>query len=210
MLFLLAAVTCLVGSVLAQTPPSYTLAETNNTLGVKYGKVNVVAGETIGYKVPLHLPQLSSSTPLNKTYIAILVDIIANYSSPIPANLLWFQQDVTFSADGIASYNGSAAQVPYEAPSGVGHPYLALLYTQPPGFIIPPNFPYNNTFRVAFNVTRVGADFQTPLLEANYFLLGSNCTGEASATKTGGYHKPTATDGYYSGKEAYTRFSAHY
>ena len=50
MLFLLAAVACLVGSALAQTPPSYTLAETNKTLGVKYGKVNVVAGETIGYK----------------------------------------------------------------------------------------------------------------------------------------------------------------
>ena len=50
MLFLLAAAACLVGSVLAQTPPSYKLAETNNTLGLKYGKVNVVAGETIGYK----------------------------------------------------------------------------------------------------------------------------------------------------------------
>jgi hypothetical protein len=160
--------------------------------------------------VPTYAPQLSSSTPLNKTYIAILVDTIANYSSPIPANLLWFQQDVTFSASGVASYNGSAAQVPYLAPAAVGHPYLALLYTQPPNFIIPANFPYNNTFRKAFNVSRVSADFKTPLLEANYFLLGSNCTNVVSATKTGGYGKPSATGGNYGGRESYSRFGAHY
>lgn len=47
--FIIAA-TCLVGVVLAQTPPSYTLAETNNTLGLKYGKVSVVAGEVLGYE----------------------------------------------------------------------------------------------------------------------------------------------------------------
>ena len=47
---LIVAATCLIGSVLSQTPPSYTLAETNNTLGLKYGKVNVVAGETLPYK----------------------------------------------------------------------------------------------------------------------------------------------------------------
>ena len=57
----------------------------------------------------------------------------------------------------------------------MGHAYIALLYTQPPGFIIPANFPYSATFRKAFNVTRVGADFHTPLLEANYFVLGSDC-----------------------------------
>ncbi len=44
------AATCLIGAVLAQTPPSYTLAETNNTLGLKYGKVNVIAGEVLGYE----------------------------------------------------------------------------------------------------------------------------------------------------------------
>ncbi len=44
------AATCFVGGVLAQTPPSYTLAETNNTLGLKYGKVNVIAGEVLGYE----------------------------------------------------------------------------------------------------------------------------------------------------------------
>lgn len=44
------AATCLVGVILAQTPPSYTLAETNNTLGLKYGKVNVIAGEVLGYE----------------------------------------------------------------------------------------------------------------------------------------------------------------
>lgn len=47
---LIVAATCLIGGVLAQTPPSYTLAETKNTLGLKYGKVDVVAGETLPYK----------------------------------------------------------------------------------------------------------------------------------------------------------------
>ena len=145
--------------------------------------------------MPSHEPQLSTSIPLNGTYIAILVDTIANLSSPIPADLLWFQQNVTFSSSGIGSYDGASAQVPYLAPSAVGHPYLALLYAQPPNFIIPPNFPYNNTFRVAFNVSRVSADFQTPLLEANYFLLGSNCTYQPSGTA--GYYGPTATGSYY-------------
>ena len=44
------AATCFVGVILAQTPPSYILAETNNTLGLKYGNVNVVAGEVLGYE----------------------------------------------------------------------------------------------------------------------------------------------------------------
>ena len=44
------AATCLVGVTLAQTPPSYTLAETNNTLVLEYGGVNVIAGEVLGYK----------------------------------------------------------------------------------------------------------------------------------------------------------------
>ena len=153
--------------------------------------------------MPSYEPELSTSIPLDGTYIAILVDTIANLSSPIPADLLWFQQNVTFSSSGLGSYDGSSAQVPYLAPSAVGHPYLALLYTQPPNFKIPPNFPYNNTFRSGFNVSRVAADFKTPLLEANYFLLGSNCTyfsgdGGYYPTTTGSYYKPTGT-GFYDG-----------
>jgi len=52
MLSIVVAAACLVGSVFAQIPgyPSYSLATTNTTLGVKYGKVNVVPGETLGYK----------------------------------------------------------------------------------------------------------------------------------------------------------------
>lgn len=53
MLSLLAAAVCLLtGSALAQTPPSYTLAKTNNTLGLKYGSVSVKAGDTLPYKGP--------------------------------------------------------------------------------------------------------------------------------------------------------------
>ena len=162
--------------------------------------------------MPSHEPQLSSSIPLNGTYIAILVDTIGNISSSIPADLLWFQQNVTFSPNGIASYDGSSAQVPYLAPSSVGHPYLALLYTQPPNFIIPSNFPYKDTFRLAFNVSRVSIDFQTPLLEANYFLLGSNCTYESyhRPSGTGIYNGPAFTSGSGRTKASFPRFGAHY
>lgn len=124
-----------------------------------------------------------------------MVDTTANLSSPIPADLVWFQQDVTFSAAGIGSANTSA-QVPYQAPSSVGHAYLALLYTQPLGFIIPPNFPYNDTFRVAFNVSRVAVDFKTPLLAANWFVLGSNCSAPSYTASGYGYG---ASTGFASG-----------
>jgi len=52
MLSLVVAAACLVGSVFAQIPgyPSYSLVSTNTTLGVKYGKTNVVPGETLGFK----------------------------------------------------------------------------------------------------------------------------------------------------------------
>lgn len=195
MLSLIAAAACLIGSVLTQTPPSYNLAVTNQTLGLTYGSVSVKAGETLPYKVPSQAPVLSSTLPLNETYIAIIVDTTANLSSPIPADLVWFQQDVTFSAaTGIGSAN-SSAQVPYQSPTSVGHAYLALLYTQPPGFVIPANFPYNDTFRVAFNVSRVAVDFHTPLLAANWFVLGSNCS--APSYTASGYYG--ASTGFASG-----------
>ncbi|KAL9074447.1 MAG: hypothetical protein Q9161_002235 [Pseudevernia consocians] len=196
MLSLIAAAACLIGSVLTQTPPSYTLAVTNQTLGLSYGSISVEAGETLPYKVPSRAPTLTSTLPLNETYIAILVDTTANLSSPIPADLVWFQQDVTFSSAGIASANTSA-QVPYQSPTSVGHAYLALLYTQPPGFIIPANFPYNDTFRVAFNVSRIAVDFHTPLLAANWFVLGSNCSAP-SYTASAGYGYGAST-GFASG-----------
>lgn len=209
MLSLIAAAACLIGSVLTQTPPSYTLAVTNKTLGLKYGSVSVKAGETLPYKgtastippgpfpltpkpsVPTYAPTLSSSYPLNDTYIAIIVDTTANLSSPIPASLLYFQQSITFSpTTGIGSSNTSA-QVPYLSPTNVGHAYLALLYTQPPGFVIPSNFPYNDTFRVAFNVSRVAVDFRTPLLEANWFVLGSECEKPSGTASGYGYGAST-------------------
>ena len=208
MLSLVVAAVCLVGSVFAQLPPSYTLAHTNTTLGVKYGSLAVKPGATLGYKgklkisqipsisdefrekltfcplpVPSEAPILTSPISLNSTYIAMAVDTTANLSAPIPAELLWFQQDVTFSSAGIASTN-TTAQVPYLAPFNVGHAYVVLLYTQPPGFMVPPDFPYTATFRAGFNVSRTAVDFKTPLLEANWFVLGSKCT-EVKATPTG-------------------------
>lgn len=219
MLSLLAAAACLLSNAFAQTPPSYTLAKTNLTLGLTYGSVSVKAGETLPYKgplrplpllppplkppwktnppppVPTYAPTLSTPIPLNATYIAIIVDTTANLSSPIPASLVWFQQDVTFSpATGVGSA-ATPAQVPYQSPTSVGHAYLALIYAQPPGFVIPPDFPYTNTFRSNFNVSRVAVDFKTPLLEANWFVLGSNCS-VPSYTASSGF---LASTGFASG-----------
>lgn len=46
---LVVAAVVLSGAVGAQTPPSYSQAKTNKTLGVKYGDVVVRAGETLGF-----------------------------------------------------------------------------------------------------------------------------------------------------------------
>ena len=56
MLSLMVAAGCLVGSVFAQLPPSYSLAHTNTTLGVQYGGVDVAPGSTLGFKGQ-HLPE---------------------------------------------------------------------------------------------------------------------------------------------------------
>jgi len=49
MLLLTTATACLITGILAQLPPSYTLAHTNITLGVKYGSINMTAGSTLDF-----------------------------------------------------------------------------------------------------------------------------------------------------------------
>lgn len=161
--------------------------------------------------VPSQAPILSTPVASNGTYIAIAVDTTANLSSTIPAELLWFQQDLAFSPAGIAS-SRSIAQVPYLAPANVGHGYLILLYAQPPGFIVPPDFPYTGKFRSNFNVSRVAVDFKAPPLEANWFILGSNCTKEEArptGTSTVGTAYATGTAGYYGRNGPFPRPGFH-
>lgn len=121
----------------------------------------------------------------------MLIDPNANLSAPHPAKLLWFQPNVTFAINASSNYYiyyasvNSPATVPYLNPSVVGHPYIFFLYPQPPNFIVPPNFPYNSTFRSGFNVSRIAADFKVGgPLAANYFELGANATS-GNATGTG-------------------------
>lgn len=93
------------------------------------------------------------------------------------------------------AFSGNSSHIPYLAPTIPGHTYIAFIYQSPPNFQFPPNFPYNATFRDGFNVTRIGADFHAPLLQANYFTIKSNATTTASGT---GYPGPTAYGtGYY-------------
>lgn len=64
MLAIIAAAACLIGSVLTQTPPSYTEAVADQSLGLTYGTETIKAGDTIGYKGTLSDPKYSlSPTP---------------------------------------------------------------------------------------------------------------------------------------------------
>ena len=129
------------------------------------------------------------------------MDADANTTAPIPSKLLWLNSGVTFANHSAydpgaidtpiyTALSGNSSRIPYLAPSIPGHTYIAFIYQSPPNFYFPPNFPYNDTFRDGFNVTRIGADFKKPLTAANYFTIKSNVTASASGT---GYYdaKPT-------------------
>lgn len=142
------------------------------------------------------MPQIYASSPLNGTYLMFLVDSNYNNSAPIPAEVLWIASGVTFKKDPTAvigqtgdvypALTGDSEKVPYVAPSKPGHTYVALLYNSPPNFKFPPNFPYNATFRANFNVTRIGADFKSPTIEATYFSVKANHS-EPQPAPTGAY-----------------------
>ena len=133
------------------------------------------------------------------------MDADANKSAAVPSKLLWLDSGVTFSnytnydrgamdTPLYPAISGNSSRVPYLTPSIPGHTYIAFIYQSPPNFQFPPNFPYNATFRDGFNVTRIGADFKTPLLEANYFTIKSNATTTATATASGyGAYGPRRT-----------------
>lgn len=156
---------------------------------------------------PYYEPKLFASTPLNGTYLVFLVDSNYNNSAKIPAEVLWIASGVRFgpAPTAVLGQNGSvyesapfnSSHVPYTAPDLPGHTYIALMYNSPPNFEFPPNFPYNATFRTGFNVTRIGADFKSPVVEATYFTIASNASASASAT--GGAPQPTGTGAHGSG-----------
>lgn len=135
------------------------------------------------------------------------MDADANKSAAVPAKLLWLDSGVTFS--NYTNYDrgavdeplypaisGNSSRIPYVTPSIPGHTYIAFIYQSPPNFQFPPNFPYNDTVRDGFNVTRIGVDFKAPLLEANYFTILSNATTTATATTTGYGGTATGYGGY--------------
>jgi hypothetical protein len=152
-------------------------------------------------------PKLFASSPLNGTYLVFLVDSNYNNSAKIPAEVLWIASGVKFgpAPTAVLGQNGSvyesapfnSSHVPYKAPDVPGHTYIVLMYNSPPNFEFPPNFPYNATFRTGFNVTRIGADFKSPVVEATYFTIASNASTSASAT--GGVPQPTGTGAHGSG-----------
>lgn len=144
---------------------------------------------------------------MNGTYLVFLVDSNYNNSAKIPAEVLWVASGVRFgpAPTAVLGQNGSvyesapfnSSQVPYKSPDLPGHTYIALMYNSPPNFAFPPNFPYTATFRTGFNVTRAGADFKSPVVEATYFTIASNASASASAT--GGVPKPTGTGAHGNG-----------
>ena len=140
------------------------------------------------------------------------MDADSNKSASNPAKLLWLDSGVTFA--NVTNYDpgaldeplypaisGNSSRIPYLTPSIPGHTYIALLYQSPPNFAFPPNFPYSNTFRSGFNVSKIAVDFKTSVLEANYFTIKSNATATASASASG-------TGGYGTGPTAYAATSS--
>lgn len=132
------------------------------------------------------------------------MDADANKSAAVPSKLLWLNSGVMFANASnydrgaldtpiYPAFSGNSSHIPYLAPTIPGHTYIAFIYQSPPNFQFPPNFPYNNTFRDGFNVTRIGADFKAPLLQANYFTIQSNATTTASGT---GYPSGTGYQGH--------------
>lgn len=60
MLTHLTTLACLLGTILAQLPPSYTLAKTNTALGVRYDNTDVKPGQTLAYNgIPPTIPPYS-------------------------------------------------------------------------------------------------------------------------------------------------------
>ena len=153
---------------------------------------------------PTYEPRIYASSPLNGTYLVFFVDSNYNSSARVPAELLWIASGVTFSQTptAVIGQNGSvygaitsnSSRVPYLTPTVPGHTYIALIYNSPPNFEFPPNFPYNATVRTGFNVTRIGADFHSPALEATYFTIRGN--GSATASPSEGGPHPTGTGGH--------------
>lgn len=150
---------------------------------------------------PTYQPYVYSSSILNGTYLVFLVDADANKSAAVPAKLLWLNAGVTFANASnydrgvmdtpiYPAMSGNSSRVPYLAPSIPDHTYIAFIYQSPPNFAFPPNFPYSDTVRDGFNVTRIGVDFKTPLLQANYYTIKSNAT---SSTSESGYYGPRPT-----------------
>ncbi|MCJ1305716.1 hypothetical protein MMC08_008532 [Hypocenomyce scalaris] len=140
--------------------------------------------------------------------------IPGNPQALIGGYLHWLQPGIQFSttpltpqpanANKTAIYIADAAQapvVPYLAPQAGnsskadGHRYVFLLWKELVAFSTPADFPYNNTFRLAFNATRVAtdADVGTPLL-ADWFVYEANATVACKSE----YPRPTGTG--YSGK----------
>lgn len=142
--------------------------------------------------------------------------IPGNAQPLIGGYLHWLQPNIKFSATPREVQPANANKttiyiadafdkpvVPYLGPQAGnsskvdGHRYVFVLWPELVTFNTPPDFPYNNTFRLAFNATRVASDANVgePIL-ADWF------TYEANATTTCGskFASATATATAYKGK----------
>lgn len=184
--------------------------------------------------MPQNPPTIGSKTFLNGSYLLAMVDfdnqanlglLPGNPQPLIGSYLHWLQPNIKFSsiprAVQPANPNTSTIYiadtfekptVPYLAPQAAnsskedGHRYVFILWPEIQTFVAPANFPYNNTFRLAFNASRIASEGITgePIL-ADWF------TYEANATKTcgGSYSLGTATATNYKGKSGPTPFKAY-
>lgn len=173
--------------------------------------------------MPQNPPTIGSKTFLNGSYLLAMIDfdnqinlglVPGNPQPLIGGYLHWLQPNIQFSPipravqpanpNKTTIYIADAFDkpvVPYLAPQAAnsskadGHRYVFVLWPEIKTFVAPPDFPYNNTFRLAFNATRVASDALVgqPIL-ADWFTYEANATttcgggfSSATATATGGY-----------------------
>ena len=166
--------------------------------------------------VPQNPPTLGSKTFLNGSYLLALIDfdnqanlgLIPGNAQPLIGGYLhWLQLNIKFSATPRAVQPANVNKttiyiadtfnkpvVPYLAPQAAnsskedGHRYMFVLWPELKTFVTPPDFPYNNTFRLAFNVTRVASDANVaePIL-ADWFTYKANATTATTTEYKGKY-----------------------
>ncbi|KAJ4328858.1 hypothetical protein N0V84_000645 [Fusarium piperis] len=165
---------------LAQTPPGFS-PSTKNTLGVKYGNINVSKGNLVPISDAATSPTLRFESN-NTSHVVVLVDLDApngtdsnayapflHWTKFIPSGVTTLPGAPPLNLSDFAPYFGPAP------PPGTGpHRYVALLFSSSNStFQVPPSFKEFNssevTDRIKFDIETFADEGRLDLVAANWF-----------------------------------------